>query len=242
MILFPAIDLLDGKCVRLIQGDYSKETIYSDSPVEMAKTWEKKGAKYLHIVDLDAARTNQAVNQSIIERIAKEINIPIQVGGGIRSMERIEAYRAAGVQRVIIGTAAIQDPAFLKEAVDQYGAQIAVSIDARNGYVATDGWEKTSEVAAVDLLHQLEKIGVQTVIYTDIAKDGMLQGPNFTELERINERTPIQIIASGGVSSPDDVTKLQTMNMYGAIIGKALYDGTVTFESLLEVVRHAEKN
>ncbi|HEX6593010.1 MAG TPA: 1-(5-phosphoribosyl)-5-[(5-phosphoribosylamino)methylideneamino]imidazole-4-carboxamide isomerase [Bacillota bacterium] len=242
MILFPAIDLLNGKCVRLIQGDYDQETVYSDSPVNMAKTWKKKGANYLHIVDLDAARTNEAVNQSIIQSIAKEVKIPIQVGGGIRSMERIESYISAGVKRVIIGTAAIKDPAFLKEAVDQYGEKIAVSIDARNGYVATEGWEKTSEVAATDLLKKLENIGVQTVIYTDIAKDGMLQGPNFEELREMNERSPIQMIASGGVSSPADVVKLQAMNMYGAIIGKALYDGTVSFESLLEVVRHAEKD
>ncbi|HEY4602426.1 MAG TPA: 1-(5-phosphoribosyl)-5-[(5-phosphoribosylamino)methylideneamino]imidazole-4-carboxamide isomerase [Cerasibacillus sp.] len=236
MILIPAIDLLDGRCVRLQQGQYNQQTIYSDSPVQMAEYWEEKGAPYLHVVDLDAARTNEVKNKEYIKKIAQSVQIPIQVGGGIRSLERIEMYLKAGVTRVIIGTAAITDPIFLKKAIDYYGDKIVVSIDAKNGYVATEGWEETSDVKAIKLGHRLQKMGVKTIVYTDIAKDGMLQGPNFDELKQITEQTDLQVIASGGVSTPKDIEQLKQLNVYGAIVGKALYDGTVTLESLLEVV------
>lgn len=236
MILFPAIDLLDGRCVRLQQGQYDKQTIYSESPVQMAKYWENKGAPYLHVVDLDAARTNEMKNKPYIKKIAQTVQIPLQVGGGIRSLERIKMYLDAGVTRVIIGTAAITDPNFLKNAVDRYGDKIVVSIDAKNGYVATEGWKATSGVKAIKLGYQLQNMGVKTIVYTDIAKDGMLQGPNFNELKQINEQTNLKVIASGGITTPKDIKKLKQLNVYGAIVGKALYDGTVTLESLLEVV------
>jgi phosphoribosylformimino-5-aminoimidazole carboxamide ribotide isomerase len=234
MILFPAIDIRGGKCVRLIQGDYSQEIIYNDSPTAMAKEWEEQGAAYIHVVDLDGAKTGDSLNKEAIQAIAGSVSIPVQVGGGIRSMEIIEAHIAAGVSRVIIGTAAIQDQQFLRDAVAKYGDKIAVSIDARNGFVATDGWTKTSDVKAVDLLKELETIGVKTVVYTDILKDGMLQGPNFVELEMMDRASSIDIIASGGVSTEEDIVQLRELNLYGAIIGKALYEGKLSLVKLLE--------
>lgn len=234
MIIFPAIDILKGKCVRLIQGDYNQEKIYGDSPVDMAKKWEAKGAEYIHIVDLDGAKSGDSINKSVIKEIAENVNIPVQVGGGIRSLEIISFYLNSDVSRVIIGTAAIQDPDFLKEAVKKFGDKIAVSLDARNGFVATDGWTDTSEVKAIDLVKQLEKIGVQTIVYTDIAKDGMLQGPNLEEQQAINEATSMDVIASGGVTTKEDVDNLQALDMYGTIIGKALYDGKLDFETVVE--------
>ncbi|MUV38618.1 1-(5-phosphoribosyl)-5-((5-phosphoribosylamino)methylideneamino)imidazole-4-carboxamideisomerase [Lentibacillus sp. JNUCC-1] len=235
MILFPAIDIRNGKCVRLIQGDYNQERIYSDSPVEMAKTWERENAAYLHIVDLDGAKNAQAVNENLITDIAKQISIPIQVGGGIRTQAQINAYINAGVDRVILGTAALQDDHLLKTAGDRYGARIAVSIDARNGYMATEGWTETSDVRALDFVKKLRDLGVQTVIYTDISKDGMLEGPNLTELEAIQSTVDVDIIASGGVTTEDDIRALRQMGLYGAIVGRALYDGTTTLKKLLEV-------
>lgn len=234
MIIFPAIDILKGKCVRLIQGDYNQEKVYGDSPVAMAKKWEEKGAEYIHIVDLDGAKSGDSINKSVIKEIAENVNIPIQVGGGIRSLDIISFYLNSGVSRVIIGTAAIQDPEFLKEAVNQYGDKIAVSLDARNGFVATDGWTDTSEVKAIDLVKQLEQIGVKTIVYTDIAKDGMLQGPNLEEQRAINNATSMNVIASGGVTTKEDVNNLQTLDLYGTIIGKALYDGKLDFETVVE--------
>lgn len=233
MIIFPAIDILQGRCVRLIQGDYNREKVYSDSPVDMAKQWEAKGAEFIHIVDLDGAKSGKSINEDIIIEIAKSVNIPIQVGGGIRSMETVKTYLDNGVNRVIIGTAAIEDEAFLKEAVEVYSERIVVSLDAKNGYIATDGWTDTSDVLALDLAKKLETIGVKTIVYTDIAKDGMLQGPNLEEQKAINEATKMDVIASGGVTTKEDVENLKQLNMYGAIVGKALYDGKITLEELL---------
>lgn len=232
MILFPAIDIRNGKCVRLIQGDYDQEIVYGDSPTEMALLWEKQGAEFIHIVDLDGAKTGDSPNQKAIQKIAEAVSVPIQVGGGIRSIEIIDTHIASGVDRVIIGTAAITNRPFLKEAVQKYGDKIAVSIDARNGFVATDGWTETTDTKALDLLKELVEIGVKTVVYTDIFKDGMMQGPNFEELQAVNESSPVDVIASGGVTTEEDITKLERMNLYGAIIGKALYEGTLSLEAL----------
>ncbi|MBO0601828.1 1-(5-phosphoribosyl)-5-[(5-phosphoribosylamino)methylideneamino]imidazole-4-carboxamide isomerase [Sporosarcina sp. E16_3] len=233
MILFPAIDIRNGKCVRLIQGDYDQEIIYNDSPTAMALEWEKQGADYIHVVDLDGAKTGNSLNREAIQAIAKSVSIPVQVGGGIRTMEIIDAHIASGVSRVIIGTAAIQDKPFLKQAVEKYADKIAVSIDARRGFVATDGWTETSDVLAVDLLNELEEIGVKTVIYTDILKDGMMQGPNFHELEMMDKASSIDIVASGGVSTEEDIVQLRELDLYGAIIGKALYEGKLSLEKVL---------
>ena len=199
----------------------------------MAKEWEKQGAEYIHVVDLDGAKTGNSLNRDAIQAIAKSVSIPVQVGGGIRTMEIIDAHIEAGVSRVIIGTAAIQDKPFLKKAVEKYGEKIAVSIDARKGFVATDGWTETSDVLAVDLLRELEAAGVKTVIYTDIMKDGMMQGPNFHELEMMDKASSIDIVASGGVSTEEDIVQLRELNLYGAIIGKALYDGKLSLEKIL---------
>lgn len=233
MILFPAIDIRDGKCVRLIQGDYAQEIIYNDSPTNMAQEWQNQGAEYIHVVDLDGAKTGNSANKKAIEAIAKAVSIPVQVGGGIRNMDIVDSHIENGVARVIIGTAAIQDPEFLKKAVEKYGDKIAVSIDARNGLVATDGWTETSDVKAVDLLQDLAEMGVRTVVYTDIMKDGMLQGPNFEELKIMDDASSIDIIASGGVSTEEDIKKLAAEDMYGAIIGKALYEGNLSLKKLL---------
>ena len=235
MILFPAIDIRGGKCVRLLQGDYGQEIIYHDSPSEMAKEWEKQGATYIHVVDLDGARSGNSLNRTAIGEIVRGVTIPVQVGGGVRDMESVEAHIHSGVSRVIIGTAAIENPQFMDKAIASYGEKIAVSIDARNGFVATNGWTETSGVKAVDLLNSLSKVGLETVVYTDILKDGMMQGPNFDELRLMNDASKIDIIASGGVSTENDVKLLEQMGLYGAIIGKALYEGSVSLEQLLEV-------
>lgn len=233
MIIFPAIDILDGNCVRLIQGDYNQERIYGDSPVDMAKKWESLGAAYIHIVDLNGAKSGESINKEVIRAISNTVSIPVQVGGGIRSLEVIKGYIDSGVARVIIGTAAITDKVFLQQAVDAYGDKIAVSVDARNGYVATDGWTDTSDVKAIDLVKELEALGVKTIVYTDIAKDGMLQGPNLEEQALIHGATSMDVIASGGVTTAEDVSNLASLDLYGAIIGKALYDGKLDFRELV---------
>lgn len=239
MILFPAIDIKDGKCVRLTQGNYDQVNVYSDSPVTVAKDWEAQGAAYLHLVDLDGAKSGVSANEPIIREIAQKVTLPIQVGGGIRSLQVVENYLSAGIDRVILGTAAIKDQSFLQAALSTFPHQVAVSIDARNGYVATDGWTKTSERKAIDLVKELEDLGLQTIVYTDILKDGMLKGPNFHELENLQAITSINIIASGGVTTIADIKQLAQMNLYGAIIGKALYDKSLPLEASLEAVKHA---
>lgn len=234
MIIFPAIDIQNGQCVRLTQGDYAQQTVYHQQPVEVAKAFEQEGAKFIHLVDLDGAKSGQTPNIQTIAAIAQAVNIPVQVGGGVRSIEKVQQLIEQGVQRVIIGTAAIQNPAFLQKAVEQFGDQIAVSIDARNGFVATEGWTTTSEVKALDLIQSLEQIGVATIVYTDIFKDGMMSGPNFKELGEVNQATTMQVIASGGVTQVSDVEQLGRMDLYGAIIGKALYEGTIQLNQLKE--------
>lgn len=233
MIIFPAIDILDGHCVRLIQGDYKQEKVYSDSPVEMAKKWENLGAEYIHIVDLNGAKSGTSVNKDVIIEIANTVSIPVQVGGGIRSLEVIHHYLQNGVARVIVGTAAITDQAFLQKAINLYHEKIVVSIDTRNGYVATDGWTDTSEVKALSLVKKLESLGLHTIVYTDIAKDGMLEGPNVIEQEEMNQATTMNVIASGGITTKNDVENLRELHLYGAIIGKALYDGKLDFASVV---------
>lgn len=235
MILFPAIDIRGGKCVRLIQGDYNKEDVYGN-PVEMAEKWESLGAEALHVVDLDGAKEGVSQNLDVIKEIVETTNVPIQVGGGIRSIQAIEKLVEIGVSRIILGTAALENPEFLKEAVETFKEKIAVSIDAKNGYVATEGWTKTSERQAADFAKELEALGVKTIIYTDIAKDGMLAGPNFKELQHINEHVNINVIASGGVTTIDDVRQLKVLQLYGAIVGKALYTGDFSLETALKEV------
>ena len=232
MILFPAIDILEGKCVRLRQGDYDQQSIYHEDPVAMAKQWKAIGAKALHLVDLNGAKEGSLKNLSVVEAIIKDTGLPVQIGGGIRNMKTLRLLLSLGVQRVILGTAAIEDPDFLEEALKLYGEKVAVSIDTNKGYVALEGWLKISEVKGLDFAKMLEKKGLKTLIYTDILKDGMLQGPNFNMYHELKEHTNLNIIASGGVSTPEDVKKLGELNLYGAIVGRALYEDPEPFYPL----------
>ncbi|MEG0642196.1 MAG: 1-(5-phosphoribosyl)-5-[(5-phosphoribosylamino)methylideneamino]imidazole-4-carboxamide isomerase [Clostridium sp.] len=230
MIIFPAIDIRGGQCVRLMQGDFNRETVYGSSPADMAKKWEEDGAKYIHVVDLDGAKDGEGKNLSAIEGIVKAVSIPVQLGGGIRTINYINKLIEVGVSRVILGTAVVEKEGFVEEAVLKYKDKIAVSLDAKNGYVATKGWTNVTDILALDIAKKLENIGVKTIIYTDISKDGMLIGPNFNETDYLNKSVNINIIASGGVSTVEDVKRLTDMNIYGAIIGKALYDNKVSLK------------
>ncbi|MDD4781615.1 MAG: 1-(5-phosphoribosyl)-5-[(5-phosphoribosylamino)methylideneamino]imidazole-4-carboxamide isomerase [Tissierellia bacterium] len=236
MILFPAIDIKDNKCVRLTQGKFDNVNVYSNDPVDMAKKWESLGAEYLHIVDLDGAKNEGFQNRKSIEKIANSISIPMQTGGGIRSEERIKNLIDMGVSRVIVGTMAIENQDLLKELTKIYKEKIAVSIDALNGKVAIRGWQKVGETDSVEICKILEEIGIKTIVYTDISKDGMLNGPNFEIYEELSRKTSLDIIASGGVTTICDLVKLNDMKMYGAIIGKALYDNKLDFSEALESI------
>ena len=227
MRIYPAIDIIDGACVRLVQGDYSQKTKFADDPCEIAVRWQNEGGEFIHIVDLDGARNGEMPNFDLIVRIADKLNIPIEVGGGVRNMECVEKYLDNGVNRVIIGTSALSNPDFVKEAVAKYGERIVVGIDAKDGMVAVNGWEEVSTTSAIDLAKQMEKIGVKTIIYTDIATDGMLKGPNVKAMEEMTEAVSIDVVASGGVSSVDDIEKLKGTGVEGAIVGKALYTDTL---------------
>ncbi|MEJ8554801.1 1-(5-phosphoribosyl)-5-[(5-phosphoribosylamino)methylideneamino]imidazole-4-carboxamide isomerase [Tepidibacter sp. Z1-5] len=234
MIIFPAIDIKDNKCVRLSQGDFNKINIYSNEPFDMAVKWKSEGASFLHLVDLDGARSEEIINKKSIEKIAKNIGIPIQLGGGVRSEEKVKNLIDMGVERVIVGTIAVENKELLKKLVSKYKEKIVVSIDAKNGKVALRGWEVVSEVDSIDLCKELEEIGVKTIVYTDISKDGMLEGPNFEIYKLLSEQTSLNIIASGGISSIDDIKKLKNMNIYGAITGKALYDNKIELKEALK--------
>ncbi|MDP0505916.1 MAG: 1-(5-phosphoribosyl)-5-[(5-phosphoribosylamino)methylideneamino]imidazole-4-carboxamide isomerase [Fusobacterium sp. JB019] len=234
MIIFPAIDIKNNKSVRLSQGDFNKINVYSNDPFNMAVKWKNQGGKFLHLVDLDGARNEEIINRESIEKIAKNIDLPIQVGGGIRSEKRVEELLKIGVQRVIVGTIAIENKELLKRLVSKYQDKIIVSIDAKDGKVALRGWEVISEVNSLDLCKELEIIGVKTIVYTDISKDGMLQGPNFEIYEELSKKTSLNIIASGGITSIDDIKKLNEMDLYGAIIGKALYNENLKLKDVIE--------
>ncbi len=234
MLIYPAIDLKDKSCVRLEQGAYDKMTVYEKNPVKVAKRWEAMGAEILHLVDLDGARDGIRINESVVKKIVENIKIPIQLGGGIRDDESVDQLLNLGVSQVIIGTAALKNPEWIKKTIEKYGNKIIVSIDAINGFMATDGWEEVSKVRAIDYIKELESYGLSRIVYTDIAKDGMLAGPNFEMYEEVSKETSIEIIASGGVTSLEDIKRLKKMNLYGAIVGKALYDGKVDLGEVLK--------
>ncbi|WP_019228837.1 1-(5-phosphoribosyl)-5-[(5-phosphoribosylamino)methylideneamino]imidazole-4-carboxamide isomerase [Sedimentibacter sp. B4] len=238
MILFPAIDIKDNKCVRLTQGKFELMNVYSDDPVEMAKKWESLGAEYLHVVDLDGAKDEGFNNRKSIEKIAKSIKIPMQTGGGIRNGERIKNLIDIGVERAIVGTMAIENQELLTELASIYKEHLAVSIDAFKGKVATRGWQDVGNVDSIEICKFLESIGISTLVYTDISKDGMLSGPNFEIYEELSRKTKLNIIASGGVTSIDDIKRLNSMNTYGAIIGKALYDNKLDFKEALKAIKN----
>ena len=234
MQIYPAIDLKNGQCVRLKQGRFDDVTSYGDDPVQRAKIWEDAGATYIHVVDLDGARTGNSYNLEAIKKIVAAVNVPVQTGGGIRSMRDIEQRIDAGVSRVIIGTAAVNNPELVKEAVRVYGDKIAIGIDASKGMVATDGWEKISDVPAIELCKKMAEIGVKTVVYTDISKDGMMSGPNIESTKELVEESGIDIIASGGVSTMSDLEGVESINAQGVIIGKALYQGALDLKEIIE--------
>lgn len=229
MRIYPAIDIIDGACVRLVRGDYSKKTKFADDPCEVAKKWESDGGEFIHIVDLDGAKSGTMPNFELICRIAAAVNVPIEVGGGIRNMEAVEKYLGGGVERVIIGTSALSNPEFVGEAVRRFSGRIAVGIDAKDGMAAVNGWEEVSSVPAVELAKKMSGMGVKNIIYTDIATDGMLNGPNVAAMAEMVSAVPdVNIIASGGVTSAEDVAALRETGVEGAIIGKALYTGRIT--------------
>jgi 1-(5-phosphoribosyl)-5-[(5-phosphoribosylamino)methylideneamino] imidazole-4-carboxamide isomerase (EC 5.3.1.16) len=236
MIIYPAVDIKDGKCVRLRQGSYSDITVFGDDPLEMALRWQKAGARFLHVVDLDGARGQGRNNRDVIAKIIKTLDIPVQTGGGIRTMADIDGVLAMGAERVILGTSAVKNPELVRQAVAKYGGRIAVGIDAKNGMVAIEGWEKTSGYSAVGFAKQMEALGVETVIYTDIARDGMLSGPNFKAMEEMQRSVSMSVIASGGISSTGDLLRLKQAGVAGAIVGKALYTGDIVLEEALKLV------
>ena len=237
MRIFPAIDLYEGKAVRLLKGDYNAVTVYSENPLEIAKDFENSGATELHTVDLEGARDGGTPNIEIIKSFVENTNLNVEVGGGIRSMDTVKAYLDAGVTRVILGTAAVTDREFLQEAVDTYGDKIAVGADIKDGKVAIKGWVEKSEYNTFEFFEMLEEIGVSTVICTDISKDGAMQGTNRELYKDLSEKFSVNIIASGGVSSLDDVKALNEMNLFGAIIGKAYYTGAIKINEALEVTK-----
>lgn len=238
MILFPAIDIKDNKCVRLTQGKFELMNVYSDDPVDMAKKWESLGAEYIHVVDLDGAKDEGFHNRKSIEKIASSIKIPMQTGGGIRNGERIKNLIEMGVERAIVGTMAIENQELLTHLASIYKEHLAVSIDAFKGKVATRGWQDVGNVDSIEICKFLESIGIKTLVYTDISKDGMLSGPNFEIYVELSRKTKLDIIASGGVTSIDDIRRLNSMNMYGAIIGKALYDNKLDFKEALKAIKN----
>ena len=234
MHILPAIDLRGGNVVRLLRGDYSREQIYSDSPLSVAKEFEKTGARCLHTVDLDGALSGNNENFEKIKEIIEKTSLAVEIGGGIRNMNAVEKYVSAGAARVIIGTAAVKDPGFLKEAIGEYGEKIAVGVDIHNGKVATHGWTVTSEIGYKEFCRDLQKIGVKTVICTDISKDGAMQGTNRSLYRELCSEFDINFIASGGISSLDDIYSVKKAGVWGAILGKALYTGAIDLAAALE--------
>lgn len=237
MYILPAIDLYDKKAVRLFRGDYDNMTVYSSSPVEVALKFAEAGAQYIHLVDLEGAKDGTMPNYDVIKSIVRESGLKAEIGGGIRDEEAVKAYIDAGVARVILGTAAVEDPEFLERAVNKYGDKIAVGVDLKDGYVAIKGWTEKSSLTGMDFCRNLQDMGVKTVIATDISKDGAMQGTNRLLYRKLREEFTMDIIASGGVSSIDDIIALKEMNCTGAIIGKAYYTGAIDLKEAVEVAK-----
>lgn len=235
MQLYPAIDMKNGQCVRLKQGKFEEITVYSASPEKVAAYWEEQGATFLHLVDLDGALAGYSVNEAVIRRTCETVSIPIEIGGGIRTAEAIERMLNLGVTRVIIGTKAVENPLFIREVVKRFGPdRIVAGVDAKNGMVAIEGWEKVSTISAEELCVQMKEFGVRHVVYTDISRDGMLTGPNVEATRALTEATGMDIIASGGMSSMDDLKRLCEAGVKGAIIGKALYEKRIDLKEAVE--------
>lgn len=237
MKLFPAIDLIDGCAVRLVKGDYAQKTVYSENPAEVARSFAAAGAEYLHVVDLEGAKNGGTPNLETVRKIVQTGGLRVEVGGGIRSEEVVQAYLEAGVYRVILGTAAVENPTFLEEMVRKYGEKIAVGADIKDGMVAIKGWTEVSAESCFAFCEKLEKVGVKTIICTDISKDGLLAGTNLELYQALSEKFSVDIVASGGVTTLEDVKKLAEMGLYGAILGKALYTGSIDLKAAVELTK-----
>ena len=237
MLIFPAIDLYEGKAVRLYKGDYAQMTVYSDHPEEIAMDFAAKGATHAHLVDLEGAKNGTTPNLDTVLKLKEAAGLFCEIGGGIRSMETVKSYLSAGLDRVILGTAAVEDPAFLRAAVDAYGGQIAVGVDVKDGYVAVKGWTEKSALRFMDFCTEMEQTGVKTLICTDISRDGAMRGTNREMYKQLSESLGLQITASGGVSTMEDIESLRQMNLYGAIIGKAYYTGDINLKKAIEAAR-----
>lgn len=235
MIILPAIDILGGKCVRLTKGEYGTAEKVAADPIETALSFERAGAEFIHMVDLDGAKQGSRVNADIYTEVARKVNVPIEVGGGVRDMDTVDYYINKGVERVIIGSAALKNPSLVKEAVDKYGERIAVGIDAMDGMVKTAGWIEGSNVNYIDLAREMADVGVKYVIFTDISKDGTLEGPNLEQLEALSKAVDINVIASGGIRDISNIRDLTKMNLYGAICGKSIYSGSLDLAEAIKV-------
>ncbi|MBQ9420256.1 MAG: 1-(5-phosphoribosyl)-5-[Lachnospiraceae bacterium] len=237
MLIYPAIDLYEGKAVRLLKGDYAQMTVYSDHPLEIAEAFQTAGASCLHTVDLEGAKSGETPNLDVIRHIVSNTDLFTEVGGGIRSMQVIERYLDAGVQRVILGTAAVTDRVFLERAAAEYGEHVAVGVDIRDGFVAIKGWTEKSELDAFDFCRDLQQLGIGTIICTDISRDGAMRGTNVELYRKLKDMLNMQIIASGGVSGMDDIRRLREMDLYGAIIGKAYYTGAINLKEAIAAAK-----
>ena len=237
MFIFPAIDLYEGKAVRLLRGEYDKMTVYSTNPIEIARDFEAKGAKHIHMVDLEGAKSGETPNLDIVAQVARETGLFVEIGGGIRTMEVVDRYIDAGIDRVILGTAAVNDEEFLKAAVTKYGEKIAVGADIKDGFVAIKGWTEKSEYSCFDFCKKMQALGVKTLICTDISKDGAMQGTNRKLYRELCKKLDMQIVASGGVTDISDIKALREMELYGAIIGKAYYTKAISLEEAIEVAK-----
>lgn len=233
MLIFPAIDLYGGKAVRLYKGDYNQMTVYSDDPVSVARDFEAKGAKWVHLVDLEGAKSGTTPNIEVVRAIANSTSLSCEIGGGIRDMATVERYFEAGVARVILGTAAVTDETFLAAAVAKYGERIAVGADIKDGKIAIKGWIEKSDIDAYDFCEKMQSMGVKTIICTDISKDGAMKGANHSLYRTLSEKYDMQLVASGGVSSMEDVERLAELDIYGAIIGKAYYTGAIALDEAI---------
>ena len=241
MLILPAIDIRNGKCVRLQQGIYAQETIYADSPCDMAQHWEQQGAEFLHIVDLDGAKDGQPANFPIVRDIAQSVNVPIELGGGVRNQETIQRYLDTGVNRLVIGTLALKKADWFRDMCRQFPGKLVLGIDGRNGFVATEGWLETSQTLATDLAKKYADLPLAALVYTDIAKDGMLAGPNVAEMEAMRQAVPMPLVVSGGIASLDDIRRLAENNFHACIIGKALYENKFRLPDALAAVQVATK-
>lgn len=231
MKLYPAIDMKDGKCVRLKQGEFKDITVYCDEPWKVARYFEENGASFIHLVDLDGALKGHSVNEESIKRIVSEVNIPCELGGGIRTVRDIERVLSYGINRVIIGTKAVSSPEFVREAVEKFGSEkIVIGVDAKDGFVAVEGWEQLSDKTALSMCLTMKELGVKHIVYTDISKDGMLSGPNIAMTKKLTDETGLDIIASGGVSGTEDLRSLAAAGIKGAIIGKAIYENRINIQ------------